>query len=224
MFATIRPLSTALAFLAALASYHAPAYAEERVARSTQPNAASVKESTASQQRVRPRNQQRVSDNRIWVHNARTELFFDDDDDGYYTRLVLDFDVDTVFDHADVYAVLYLSFELGPWQEYADTDVFRVFGRSGDDNYVLETDLVEGFPRGSYDLLIEVYDAFDDRMVAEFGPDDSSNLALLPLEDQQRDDSFFFIAVGGGGSTGLFSVLGLLVLLFGKQAQHTWRS
>jgi hypothetical protein len=124
----------------------------------------------------------------------------------------LDFDADTIYNVADVYAVLYLSYEFGPWNEYASTNDFTIFGASGDDAYFVETELVSGYLTGEYDILIELFDAFDGTFVASFGPDESSSLAFLPLEDVNRDTppgTTIIINEGGGGSSGLLGLLAL---------------
>ena len=150
----------------------------------------------------------------FWFYDADVILYSDVDRDGYYAGIDLEFDVDTVFVAADVYAVLYLSYEQGPWNEYASTDDFTVFGASGDDKYVVETDLVSGYPTGDYDLLIELFDTLDGSFVASFGPEDSSELSFLPLEDAARDtppDTIVVVESGGGASgvLALFALLGL---------------
>ena len=96
--------------------------------------------------------------------------------------------------------------------EYAYTDDFTIRGASGDDEYFIETELVSGYPTGDYDILIELYDTYDGAFVASFGPDDSSQLSYLPLEDIGRDtpQQTVVIVEQGGGSTGLLSLLALL--------------
>ncbi|MEO0425570.1 MAG: choice-of-anchor H family protein [Pseudomonadota bacterium] len=154
----------------------------------------------------------------FWVFDAFAVIRDDFDFDGFRTRIELTFDVDTIFDQADVYAVLYLSLEGGPWTEYGVTDTFRIFGASGTDEYFFDADLVSGFPTGYYDVLIEVYDTFDGRLVADFGPEKSAALFDLPLESVALDASNSEPAVvvssqGGGGSAGLISLGGLLAAL-----------
>lgn len=150
----------------------------------------------------------------FWFYTADVELFLDRDRDGYYTGIDLLFDADTYYDVADVYAVIYLSYEYGPWNEYAETETFTIFGSSGDDEYVVETDLVEGYPTGNYDILIELYDAYDNAFVASFGPEDTSELAILPLEDVGRDapagTTQVVVNSGGGGSLSWLLLLGLV--------------
>lgn len=149
----------------------------------------------------------------FWFYSADVELYFDHDGDGYYYGIDLWFDADTIFDAVDVYAVVFLSFEGGPWNEFAATEDFTIFGASSDDDYVIETDLISGYPTGSYDLLIELYDPIDGEFLASIGPDDTSELAFLPLEDSDRDAPLVFVhpfrSHGGGGAAGLLMLLAL---------------
>lgn len=151
----------------------------------------------------------------FWFYTADVELFDDRDRDGFYSSISLSFDADTYYGIADVYAVIYLSYEYGEWNEYAETETFTLFGASSDDEYIVETDLVAGYPTGSYDILIELYDAWDNAFVASFGPEDTSELSILPLEDAERDSpasvgtTQIVVSSGGGGSTGLLFLLAL---------------
>ncbi len=163
---------------------------------------------------------QQTANNDFWFYTADVELFNDLDRDGYYHGIDLLFDADTYYAFADVYAVVYLSQDGGPWNEYAVTEDFTLFGASSDDEYVIVTELVSGYPSGSYDILIELFDADNDAFLAWYGPEDTSELAFLPLEDVGRDqaDTPDVIVVnnrGGGGASGLaFTlILGLLALL-----------
>ena len=148
----------------------------------------------------------------FWFYLADVVLYNDHDGDGYFNGIDLLFDADTYFDSADVYAVVYLSYEGGPWNEYAETDDFIISGATGDDEYNIVTELVSGYPSGSYDLLIELYDAWDDSFVAWIGPDETSELAFLQLEDERRDTPEVpevVVVEEGGGSLGW----GMLLLL-----------
>jgi hypothetical protein len=150
----------------------------------------------------------------FWFYTADVELFRDRDRDGYYAGINLLFDADTYYDVADVYAVIYLSYEYGPWNEYAETDDFTIFGSSGDDEYIVETDLVAGYPTGNYDILIELYDAYDSTFLADIGPEDTSELSILPLEDSNRDapvtvTTQVVVSPGGGGSLSWFLLMAL---------------
>lgn len=153
----------------------------------------------------------------FWFYMADVELFNDFDRDGYYYGIDLLFDADTAYTSAEVYAVIYLSYEYGPWNEYAETADFTLFGTSGSDDYTVETELVSGYPTGNYDILIELYDAWDNSFLASFGPDDTSELSLLPLEDSMRDagstgETQVVVNSGGGGSFSWLLLLGLLAV------------
>lgn len=155
----------------------------------------------------------------FWFYDAWVELYYDEDHDGYYTDIDLVFDADTVYSAAAVFAVAYLSYEGGPWNEYAVTDTFWIYEQSAEDEYLIETTLVSGYPRGDYDLLIELYDAYSGQLLADFGPDATDALAYLPLEDQGRDTPKTVVTVvhtehGGGGSMGwlLLGALGLAAI------------
>lgn len=150
----------------------------------------------------------------FWFYDAWVALFSDVDRDGYYTGIELSFDVDTVYSAADVFAVVYLSFEYGPWNEYAETEIFTITGASALDEYTIETDLVAGYPTGDYDILIELYDAYDGALVAAIGPDDTSELSILPLEDMSYDSpggdtTQIVVNSGGGGSASLMLLFAL---------------
>jgi len=171
----------------------------------------------ASGQQKTSGGESRTPNTDFWFYTADVELFTDRDRDGYYAGIDLLFDADTYYDIADVYAVIYLSYEYGPWNEYAETENFTILGTSGADEYIVETDLVEGYPTGNYDILIELYDAYDNALVATMGPEDTSELSILPLEDIGRDSpagtTQIVVNSGGGGSLSWFLLLGLAGLL-----------
>ena len=162
----------------------------------------------------------------FWFYEADVILYNDDDNDGFYHGIDLLFDVDTNFIAADIYAVLYLSFEGGPWNEYAVTEDFTIYGSSGGDEYVLETELMSGYLTGSYDLLIEVFDAYDNTFLTSFGPDETSELAYLPLEDYNRDAPVEVVVVhnhGGGGALDQWFLSALFLLLVYGAISKIWR-
>ncbi len=148
----------------------------------------------------------------FWFYDADVELYADLDRDGYFSGIDLAFDVDTVYTVADVYAVVYLSYDFGPWNEYAVTEDFTIYGSSADDQYIIETDLVAGYLTGDYDILIELFDIYDGSFVADIGPEESSELSFLPLEDIGRDtplETTIVVNNGGGGAFGCFGLLAL---------------
>ncbi|MCU7809990.1 MAG: choice-of-anchor H family protein [Candidatus Thiodiazotropha sp. (ex Notomyrtea botanica)] len=142
------------------------------------------------------------------IFDAQTVISLDDDDDGYYHRLRVSFDPDVDAGIAWVYAKLYLSLEGGPWNHYFTTDVFSIEDDLTGDAYEVVTRLLDGYPTGYYDVLIELYDADYDLLVVNYGPFEDRDLAVLPLEDIDRDS---YHEHGGGGALG--PVLLLLALL-----------
>lgn len=160
-----------------------------------------------------------ASSSAFWFYSADVILFGDDDHDGYFFGIDLLFDVDTAWSVFDVYAVTYLSLEGGPWNEYAITDDFTLFETSADDEYNIVTELESGYPRGSYDLLIEIFDAQTGEFLVGFGPEESSELGFLPLEDYGRDEPIVVIidqghGHGGGGATSVW-MIAVMLLAFG---------
>jgi hypothetical protein len=156
----------------------------------------------------------------FWFYSADVVLFNDHDNDGYFHGIDLLFDADTYFLAADVYAVVYLSYEGGPWNEYAATEPFTLFGSSAEDEYIIVTELLTGYPSGSYDLLIELFDAVDGSFLAWYGPEDTPALAFLALEDADRDrpvetkPDVVVVHEHGGGAAGwmLLALLGSVAL------------
>lgn len=149
--------------------------------------------------------------NDFWIYDADVNLYSDLDRDGYFVGVDLLFDADTTYAVADVYAVIYLSYEFGPWNEYVTTQDFTVFGASSGDEYIVDTELVSGYPTGDYDILIELFDAYDGTFLASFGPEDSSELSFLPLEDIGRDtpQGPTVVVTQGGGSVSWFLLLAI---------------
>ena len=162
--------------------------------------------------------------NDFWFYPADVILFNDDDFDGYYWGIDLLFDADTYYDVVDVYAVVYLSLNGGPWNEVAITESFPIFGATSDDEYVLVTELMSGYPTGRYDILIELFDSFDGEFLVDFGPEDSSELSFLPLEDFNRDDPNFddhvVVVHGGGGAVSWWMISMMLLLLLGTSLRN----
>lgn len=138
------------------------------------------------------------------IYDARTELAGDVDDDGYFYRLRVTFDADVDSGEAAVYAMLFLSYEGGPWNHYFTTDVFYLYEDASFDDYEVVTQLLEGYPTGYYDLLIELYEADWDVHVASYGPYEDAALRAIPLEDQTRD---YPHDDGGGGGLGWLSLM-----------------
>ncbi len=160
----------------------------------------------------------------FFIYDATTELISDFNFDGYYHRFNVSLDVDTVYDTAYIYAKLYLSYEGGPWNHYATSNNYHIYGDSELDKFVIETELADGFPTGYYDIRIEIYDADLNDWLISYGPYDNASLSALPLQDAYIDDSVVIsnpveseiIVVAdvhsGGISEWLLLMLGLFLL------------
>lgn len=165
------------------------------------------------------------------IYDASVELFNDDDYDGFYHHISVSVDADTAYSNAHVYAELYISYEGGPWSYYASTDVFDIYANSVSDSFVIETELVEGFPAGYYDIRIDLYEADHHTWLLSYGPYDDNSLSALPLE-ASYSDSFYDttsvsyetdVYVHGNGSMSAWGLLLLagLMLLARKLSRQT---
>jgi hypothetical protein len=83
---------------------------------------------------------------------------------------------------------------------------------------------MSGYPTGYYDILIELFDSFDGAFLASYGPEDTSELSFLALEDSNRDDPHFddqvVISHGGGGATSWWMISLMLLLLLGTSLRN----
>jgi hypothetical protein len=167
--------------------------------------------------------QKPLSSGKAWIYDAIADYYVDTDGDGYYRFLRVQLDADTIHTMQDVYAEIYLSADGDSWEHLYTTKDFTVLGRSPDDDYEVETELVSGYPAGKYDLLIELHDAADGTLLDEFGPDESADLSLLPLEDSTRDGVVVEPPPAhhhGGGALGWLALPGLAAALFARRRER----
>jgi len=131
------------------------------------------------------------------------------------------FDADTIYTYSYVYAEIYVSADGTAWELLYSTQDFDIWGSDPDDDYEVETELISGYSTGLYDVLIELYDADTGELVDEFGPNESPEFSLLPLEDSGRDgapvpppdygyDYDDHDHDGGGGAVSWLGLAGLL--------------
>lgn len=154
------------------------------------------------------------------IYQATAILLEDNDADGYYQTFQISFDADlisySIFDQADVYAELYLSFNGGPWEYYLTTDIFTLYGESSDDQYDIYTILNQGYISGEYDVLIDLYEVGFSDIVASYSGFDTASLAALPLESDEYDhvyvEQYHTDIHHHGGSMSLY-VLSFIILL-----------
>lgn len=158
------------------------------------------------------------------IYSAFTDLLQDNNHDGYYSSFRITFDADVDSGSADVYARLYLSLNGGPWNRYYTTNNFTIYGTAKDDAYSVVTTLSNGYQYGSYDVLIELYDAYSDTLLTQAGPYDFTALSALPLEDQAYDNPSYVSpptgTAGGGGAFGAWEGV-LLVMLLARRGRFS---
>jgi hypothetical protein len=155
-----------------------------------------------------------------------TSILDDDFDvDGYYHTFTIQFDADvysyTGQDTREVYALLYLRQDGGPWVHYFTTDNFIIEGDTAGDTYEVSTSLLVDYPPGNYDVLIDLYQLGYSEIVATFSSDDSNALYALPLESQNYDEIYeeeviiqeiIVVEQGYGGSISFTGLLAILML------------
>ncbi len=150
------------------------------------------------------------------IFSADVRLVADLDLDGYHHAFNVIFDVDVSYDSATVYAKLYLSRDGGPWSQYFTTDLFQIHGDDAADAYEVQTELLDGYPPGYYDVLIEIYSLDHAYLVASLVLDHHSVGHEIALEDYGWDEPYeevyteVEVSVGGGD----FGALALFFLLF----------
>lgn len=150
----------------------------------------------------------------FWIFDAFVTFDTDLDYDGYYSTFTVEFDADTIYVEAPVYARLYLS-RGTVFEEYLTTSLFYINGESSEDSYVVQSTLETGFPSDDYEVLIELYDGDTDALVASFDGYNDADLTLLPLESRTFETRETVVVVESGGSFGYLMLL-LVPLLWRK--------
>lgn len=150
------------------------------------------------------------------IYSASSLLQEDYDGDGYYQTFSVIFDADiysyTQNQFGEVYALLYLSKNGGPWTHYFTTDTFLIEGDTNDDEYEVITTFLSGYSSDEYDVLIDLYQVGYSDIVASYSSDDSNALYALPLESADYDEVYVepyieVVEVHGGGSMSMLMLL-----------------
>jgi hypothetical protein len=156
----------------------------------------------------------------FWIFDASVVFFSDDDNDGYYNHFSVELDADTEFSSAEVYARLYLGKD-EVFKEYHTTSIFNIFSDNSNDSFVVESELLNGFSSAEYEVLIELYDAYNDELVAVFDGNDDADLYLLSLESKEYESIQVVVVVTEhGGSVSLWGLLLLPILLMTRQYRN----
>lgn len=165
-----------------------------------------------------------VTTSDFWIYDSWLSLDLDLDYDGYFSKFTLEFDADTIYADAPVYAVIYL----GTNEQYESihvTSEFYIYGEDGSDSFVIESELIRGFPPRDYDVLIELYDAYSEELVAVADYYADADLSYVSLESENYESVYeetVVIVEEHGGSTAWYSLIALLGIValkrFGKSA------
>ena len=155
--------------------------------------------------------------NEFWIYESWVTLAHDIDYDGYHSTFSIEFDADTIFTRAPVYAVLYLGKD-GVYESIHVSSEFYIYSEDSTDTFTIESTLVSGYPPGEYDILLELYDADTEMLVAYTDAYDDGALAYLPLESENHEyvveDTVVIVEEHGGAWTLLpLCLLGGIVLV-----------
>lgn len=153
----------------------------------------------------------------FWIYDSWVTLYDDFDYDGFYSRFRVEFDADTVFADVPVYAVIYLGNE-DTYESIYVTSEFSIYGEDSHDSLVIDSELMTGFPPYDYDILIELYDAQTEELLAISDGYDDADLAFVSLEstnyDQYQEETVVVVEQHGGAiSLSLLLMVGLVIVL-----------
>jgi hypothetical protein len=155
----------------------------------------------------------------FWIFDAWVEFYSDNDSDGYFNHFSVEFDADTEYSSADVYARLYLGKD-EVFKEYHVTSNFNIFSDNSNDSFVVESELLNGFSPAEYEVLIELYDAYNDELVAVYDGNDDADLYLLSLESKEYESVQVVVIREHGGSVSLWGLLLLPLLLITRKCRR----
>ena len=154
-----------------------------------------------------------------WIYDSWVSLDSDIDYDGYYSKFTVEFDADTAYDSALVYGVIYLG-RNDRYEAIHVTSEFVLYGEDSSDAFVVESHLLSGFPAADYDVLIELYDAYSEQLVAYSDGYDDADLAYLSLESDNHEyiyDDTVVVVEEHGGSTTIFGLLFIAFVLVARR-------
>ena len=155
----------------------------------------------------------------FWIFDAWVKFYSDEDSDGYYNHFSVEFDADTEYSSAEVYARLYLG-KNEVFKEYHVTSNFNIFSDNSNDSFVVESELLNGFSAAEYEVLIELYDAYNDELVAVYDGNNDADLYLLSLESKEYESVQVVVVREHGGSVSLWGLLLLPLLLITRQCKR----
>lgn len=148
-------------------------------------------------------------ENNVWFDTIDISFESDLDNNGFYHNLYVRFDADTNYSSVPVYAHFALKRAGAPEVIIHTSSVFTLYGTSAEDWFSIESELLHSLPPAYYDLVIRIYDADYNDLLAEISGFDEPALAELPLEDLSYDEPQVVIVEEDSGSLSWFGLLGL---------------
>ncbi|MBY0418805.1 MAG: choice-of-anchor H family protein [Pararheinheimera sp.] len=156
-------------------------------------------------------------ENNVWFDTIDISFESDLNSNGFFHGLYVRFDADTNYTSVPVYVHFALKRAGAPEVIIHTSSVFTLYGTSADDWFAIESELLHSLPPAYYDLVIRVYDADYNDLLAEISGFDEPALAELPLEDLSYDKPQVIVVEEGSGSLGWFSMLGLITFVLARR-------
>ncbi|RLT92095.1 choice-of-anchor H family protein [Ketobacter sp.] len=127
----------------------------------------------------------------VSVYDVWFDLQGDHDGDGYYHQFDVNFDIDTLRSSQRIFVVGELQGELhGEHQQTLfQTEVYTIYGTSGNDTYQARVLLTDGYPSDQYALSLSIHDADTGAELLHYSSADNPQLADLYLEDSSRESA-----------------------------------
>lgn len=123
----------------------------------------------------------------VAVSTVKTELFHDNDNDGYYHDFKITFDADVAGGgQRSIVAKLYQKSGAGDWLFEAQSDVYTLTGTNTDDAISFEAVWESGYATAQYDFKIEILDSATNELLT-VASNDFGALVAVPLEDKAKD-------------------------------------
>ncbi|MEE2729902.1 MAG: choice-of-anchor H family protein [Pseudomonadota bacterium] len=123
----------------------------------------------------------------VSVYDVWFDLQGDHDGDGYYHQFDVNFDIDTLRSSQRIFVVGELQGE--HQQTLFQTEVYTIYGASGNDTYQARVLLTDGYPSDQYTLSLSIHDADTGAELLHYSNTDNPQLADLYLEDSSRENA-----------------------------------
>ena len=123
----------------------------------------------------------------VSMYNLAYQLSEDWDNDGYFTQIAVEFDVDAPNQTRWIYAEVFLVDAYDHWHEIIRTQPFQIQHYNDSDRYQSTLTLDYGFDPQAYQLAVRVYDANNHNPILT---SKSPNGTYANMESQNWDDDY----------------------------------